>query len=371
MTGRGPGDDESGHLRALSTLVGTTVVAVEPARWGHSDRTDLATAADGSRYAVQRLVSGPSARHRIHLARSLPPRLARAGIPAARLLAADPDARPPFLVTSLVQGRTGAELLDDAVDAIALATEMGRLVRRLSDVPIADLRLPSTWRDPQRLGSVAARWLRRSTALLDRPTEASLAAVIARLPALFAGRPAVLAHGDWAPVNVIVERRAVVAVLDWEFARLADPLFDVAWWGWIVSYHHPDVYLHAWPAFLETAGITLDPLTLERIHAIESLRLLEALAAPAPMSGATDRAAWAHRIRARVLPDERMRPGWARYHFDMPDLIVVLVVGLIVVLVWRGPKTLPKLGEALGRGVKAARDEAKTIEPPDDTPPTT
>lgn len=54
----------------------------------------------------------------------------------------------------------------------------------------------------------------------------------------------------------------------------------------------------------------------------------------------------------------------------MPDLIVLLFVGLIVVLVWRGPKTLPKLGEALGRGVKAARDEAKTIEPPDDAPPT-
>jgi len=53
----------------------------------------------------------------------------------------------------------------------------------------------------------------------------------------------------------------------------------------------------------------------------------------------------------------------------MPDLIVVLVVVLIAVLVWRGPKTLPKLGEALGRGVKAARDEAKTIEPPDDSPP--
>jgi Sec-independent protein translocase protein TatA len=54
----------------------------------------------------------------------------------------------------------------------------------------------------------------------------------------------------------------------------------------------------------------------------------------------------------------------------MPDLLVVLVVALIVVFVWRGPKTLPKLGEALGRGVKAARDEAQTIEPPDDTPPT-
>ncbi len=41
------------------------------------------------------------------------------------------------------------------------------------------------------------------------------------------------------------------------------------------------------------------------------------------------------------------------------DILVVLIVALVVVLVWRGPKTLPRLGEALGRGVRAARDEAK------------
>lgn len=40
------------------------------------------------------------------------------------------------------------------------------------------------------------------------------------------------------------------------------------------------------------------------------------------------------------------------------DLLLVLVVILAVVLMWRGPKTLPKLGEALGRGVREARTEA-------------
>ncbi len=43
------------------------------------------------------------------------------------------------------------------------------------------------------------------------------------------------------------------------------------------------------------------------------------------------------------------------------DTIVVLVVVLIVVLMWRGPKVLPKWGEVLGRGVKAARKEAEDI----------
>ena len=40
------------------------------------------------------------------------------------------------------------------------------------------------------------------------------------------------------------------------------------------------------------------------------------------------------------------------------DLLVVLVIALVIVLVWRGPKTLPKLGQALGRGVREARTEA-------------
>jgi Sec-independent protein translocase protein TatA len=39
------------------------------------------------------------------------------------------------------------------------------------------------------------------------------------------------------------------------------------------------------------------------------------------------------------------------------DLIVVLVIALIVVIVWRGPKTLPLLGRAFGQGVKEARRE--------------
>jgi Sec-independent protein translocase protein TatA len=40
------------------------------------------------------------------------------------------------------------------------------------------------------------------------------------------------------------------------------------------------------------------------------------------------------------------------------DLAILLVVVLILVLMWRGPKTLPKIGQAFGRGVKTVRDEA-------------
>jgi TatA/E family protein of Tat protein translocase len=41
----------------------------------------------------------------------------------------------------------------------------------------------------------------------------------------------------------------------------------------------------------------------------------------------------------------------------MPDLLVALIIVLIVVLIWRGPKTLPQIGNVLGRGVKETRKE--------------
>jgi Sec-independent protein translocase protein TatA len=40
------------------------------------------------------------------------------------------------------------------------------------------------------------------------------------------------------------------------------------------------------------------------------------------------------------------------------DLVFVLIIILVLVLMWRGPKNLPKLGEALGRGVREAKSEA-------------
>ena len=46
----------------------------------------------------------------------------------------------------------------------------------------------------------------------------------------------------------------------------------------------------------------------------------------------------------------------------MTDLAIVLIVLLALVLIWRGPKTLPKLGQALGRGVREAKDEATKVQ---------
>ena len=55
----------------------------------------------------------------------------------------------------------------------------------------------------------------------------------------------------------------------------------------------------------------------------------------------------------------------------MQDIALVLVIVLIVVVIWRGPKTLPLLGRAFGQGVREARREIDELKSdrPDDRPP--
>jgi Sec-independent protein translocase protein TatA len=50
------------------------------------------------------------------------------------------------------------------------------------------------------------------------------------------------------------------------------------------------------------------------------------------------------------------------------DLFVVLILILIIVLIWRGPKTIPEIGRMFGRGVREARIEAAKLRSSDDPP---
>ena len=48
------------------------------------------------------------------------------------------------------------------------------------------------------------------------------------------------------------------------------------------------------------------------------------------------------------------------------DILLVLIVVLVLVIIWRGPKTLPLLGRAFGQGVKEARQEIEGLKGNDD-----
>jgi sec-independent protein translocase protein TatA len=46
------------------------------------------------------------------------------------------------------------------------------------------------------------------------------------------------------------------------------------------------------------------------------------------------------------------------------DVLIVVVILLVIVLIWQGPKNLPKLGSALGRSISDFRKEVSTDEKP-------
>lgn len=321
MTPAGPAPDE---LAALSALVGAPVVAAERGRWGFENRTDIVTLVDGTRLVVQRITRRFAAPQRIALARALPPLLAAAGIRAPRLLAADPDHDPPYAIRELLPGQPANVLLASDGQARLLARAMGALLPRLAGIPPAGAPLPDTWADPVRLASVTRQRLAACADLLDGPAVAAIEAAVERLPTLFAARPAALAHGDYCPVNALIEARdlrqearesaqdnAVPAdtlppspslqplapsLIDFDEARLADPLYDAAWWGWVVRYHHPERWHAAWPELLAAAGIPWDAGTGARVGVLQLLRLLEALD-EARRHEPTAAAGWAARLR--------------------------------------------------------------------------
>jgi aminoglycoside phosphotransferase (APT) family kinase protein len=317
-------------LQEFSAIVGAQVLAAEPCRWGFENRTAIVTLADGRHLVVQRIASRTLASHKIRLARILPERLAAAGLRAPCLLAADATADPPYAVREYLPGDLAASLMGTVPGAIHVARAMGALLPRLAAVPTVGAALHSSWADPPRLVRQAQQQIERCRALLNDATIAALNATIAETPARFAGRPASFAHGDFCPVNALIQadegpfdaaqdkRRTkdedgvvrpdeapiskvqIVGLLDLEFARIADPLFDTAWWGWVVRYHHPERWVHAWPDLLAAAGITPDEATLGRVRVLQRLRCLELVDYYARTRPPAVTAMWAERLRDTI-----------------------------------------------------------------------
>jgi Sec-independent protein translocase protein TatA len=50
------------------------------------------------------------------------------------------------------------------------------------------------------------------------------------------------------------------------------------------------------------------------------------------------------------------------------DVLLVLIVVLIIVVIWRGPKTIPEIGRMFGQGIREARAEANKLRSSDEAP---
>jgi TatA/E family protein of Tat protein translocase len=53
------------------------------------------------------------------------------------------------------------------------------------------------------------------------------------------------------------------------------------------------------------------------------------------------------------------------------DVLIVALIVLVIVVIWQGPKNLPKIGSALGRSISDFRKEVSTDDKPADSAGTT
>ncbi|MBF6174408.1 phosphotransferase family protein [Nocardia blacklockiae] len=266
----------------LERTVGQPVSEAMPAQWGQQDRTDMVTLADDTRVVLQRYRRRADAERRVRIMDALREPAADKGIPIPAVRQSDLDADPPWAVFEALPGvpvPDSPETGPNSPRFPLVAWSMGALLADFSELPGDDLDLDDSWARPRYLSARADAWAECLASALSAEQSDTLEGVLADLPALFDGRPTVLAHGDFAPVNVLVEGTSITGLLDFESVRLADPLYDVAWWAWSVSFSGPAVFTAAWPAFLDGLGINpREPGLVPRVRALQMVRMLEMLA---------------------------------------------------------------------------------------------
>ena len=277
---------------------------VAPTPGGPKNRTALVLLEDGRRLAVQEYTDHRTARNRLTAAEQLAGPLREHGVPVPRVLYSALDDTPPWAVFEALPGEPGYVAADwdlSRGNFLSIARDMGRLLRGFSELHPDGFDLPRLWTDVPALSQAAARWLSALEPHLSAGDARAVRDVIEAAPGLLGDRPAAVCHGDFGPQNVLVVGERISGLLDFEDARIGDPLLDVAWWAWLVRAHTPEAFSRTWAPFLEEAGIDKDQAGFdERVVTLAILLILET-AERFRHSAPERHAGWAARV-SRTLP---------------------------------------------------------------------
>ena len=161
--------------------------------------------------------------------------VAQAGFAAPPVLMRGTSRSPlerPFTISPLVAGKTFDELLNPTTALKTfrrLPAQLAETMSALHALPTATIaeRLSAAGWPASRLDSLAVLGeVETQIATLHAPALMQGAAWLANHQPSFA--PAVVCHGDLHPMNLLFEDDHVVAVLDWELARIGVPQHDLA-----------------------------------------------------------------------------------------------------------------------------------------------
>jgi aminoglycoside phosphotransferase (APT) family kinase protein len=229
----------------VARATGDEIREAARATWGFRHETWLVERSDGERLVLQRRTDGSDPTATPHPA--IRAAVRAVGLPVPEPVRLAGDAATVIVRLPFVEGDTAAAELRRGKGAGLAGRACGTVAARLRalrpeglDLLRADLAAADRGADlpdaiPPALRGALARYLART-----RPVLEAAAAV---------------AHGDLAPVNVIVRHGRVAAVLDLDRVRLAHPEYDAAWFAWVVSAHHPGLAADAWHGYADAAQL--------------------------------------------------------------------------------------------------------------------
>lgn len=275
----------------VTDACGNAIVAARPARWGFRHETWIVEETDGRAFVVQRRVDGsdptsPNARAVRDLVRA-------AGLPVPEPARVVVVADEVVVVMPLVDGVVAAELLGTDRGAEIVGRACGEIGTRLGAMNPTGVPLPRMWASGDSLRVATHARIDRLPSALPTETRRRLLIALDRAAREVDAVKPRLVHGDLVPVNVLVRDDRLAAVLDLDRVQLAHPLYDAAWFAWVVSFYHADVADVACNAYARAAGVAVRPFAA--MAWMWPLQLLDRLA---EAQDAHERAVWAARLAA-------------------------------------------------------------------------
>jgi aminoglycoside phosphotransferase (APT) family kinase protein len=270
----------------VARAAGGEIRKAAPATWGFRHETWLVERGDGDRLVLQRRTDGSDPTVAPHPA--IRAAVRAVGLPVPEPVRLARDAGTVIVRLPYVEGETAAAALRHGKGAGLAGRACGTVAARLqtvrpdglglvrADVAAADHGADLPQAIPPALREPLARYLARTRPILE------------------AAAPAV-AHGDLAPVNVIVRHGRVAAVLDLDRVRLAHPAYDAAWFAWVVSAHHPGLAADAWHGYADAARFGgRGPRDLAWLWPLQLLERVREASDP------DDRSRWVERLGAAL-----------------------------------------------------------------------
>lgn len=279
----------------LFDVLGADLIAPSRLRWGFTNESWTA-AVRGRRLAATRMVDPESAAKVLDRGPELGRRLAAVGVPTAVPIEAASNVALGVVVSELIDGTPGIEILAREGGASLLGQLAGRTWMQVRSADPDGLGLDNLWARPEDLIAAANRWLDGTSPALPRAATSALRAGLGNVAPILAGRSAGVVHGDFVPVNLLVHGDSVAALLDLESVRIGEPLLDAAWFEWILRFHHPEIADEASAAFADGSRLDrTDDATATLLAALPAIRILEILGRTGPAR--TGRRQWLDQLR--------------------------------------------------------------------------